>query len=435
MATVAVWGAWHLGSVMAAGLASLGHHVLVTDASEETLSRLASGVAPVREPGLDELIAEQIAAGTLEAVPPTDARLGVAEFSILAADVEVGDDDVASLETMETLVGALASVLASRTVLIVMSQIPVGTSHRLARALGAALGGPALAVATMPENLRLGGALEVFFHPDRLVVGADDPETVTRVAQLFSSLECPTVAMSVVSAEMSKHALNAYLATSISFMSQLSDICEAVGANAWDVALALRSDARVGPRAPVLPGLGFAGGTLGRDLQYLLAACREQGVPSDLIDAVVAVNQRRLQASLERVDDLVGGIRGRRICLLGLTYKPGTSTLRRSQAVELGRRLAEAGGTVVAHDPMVAPERAEELGFCLAADPYEAAAGADVAVLMTPWPEYRELDWLLLGSAMAHPVVFDPGAFLDSASLSGAGFAHVVAGRPSGQRP
>lgn len=434
MATVAVWGAWHLGSVMAAGLASLGHRVLVTDLSEQTVSQLASGVAPVREPGLDDLIAEQIAAGTLEPVVPTDPRLGDAEFSILAADVEVGEDDVASLEAMETLVGALGGVLSGRTLLIVMSQVPVGTSHRLARALGAALGGPALAVAAMPENLRLGSALEVFFHPDRLVIGADDPETVARVAGLFSSLECPTVAMSVASAEMSKHALNAYLATSISFMSQICDICEAVGANAWDVAMALRSDARVGARAPILPGLGFAGGTLGRDLQYLLAACRDRDVPSDLIAAVVAVNQRRLQASLERIDGLVGGIKGRRICLLGLTYKPGTSTLRRSQALELGRRLAEAGGSVVAHDPMVAPERGEELGFPLASDPYEAAAGADIAVVMTPWPEYRELDWGRLGAAMAHPVVFDPGAFLDPASLSSAGFVHAVAGRPSGPR-
>jgi UDPglucose 6-dehydrogenase len=324
----------------------------------------------------------------------------------------------------------MGSMLRAPTVLIVMSQVPVGTSHRLAASIGEAAGQP-IPVACMPENLRLGGALDVFFHPDRLVIGADDPEVAQRVGSLFAALDCPKVTMSVASAEMSKHAMNAYLATCISLMSQLSDLCEAVGADAWDVAAALKADARVSPRAPILPGLGFAGGTLGRDLQSLRAAGRELGVPAELFDAVWSVNHRRLSSTVDRVGALVGELAGARIGVLGLTYKPGTSTLRRSQSVELARGLVSAGATVVAHDPAVDPSAGGDLGFAVADDPYAAAAGADALVLMTAWPEYKELDAERLGATMRRRVVFDPAGFLDAVRLADAGFVHAVVGRPA----
>jgi UDPglucose 6-dehydrogenase len=415
---------------VAAGLAALGHEVWVTDLSDDAVAQLTSGVAPVREPGLDDLIAEQLAAGLLHPVPATDPRLGDLEYSVIAADVEVLDDDTASLGTLEALVKQMGTVIRAPTVLIVMSQVPVGTSHRLAESVGDAAGLP-VPVACMPENLRLGGALDVFFHPDRLVIGADEPEVAARVGQLFSTLDCPVVTMSVASAEMSKHAMNAYLATCISFMSQLSDLCEAVGADAWAVAAALKADGRVSPRAPLLPGLGFAGGTLGRDLQSLRAAGRTHGVPADLFDAVWSVNRRRLSSTVDRVRALVGELAGARIGVLGLTYKPGTSTLRRSQSVELARGLVSAGAAVMAHDPTVEPSAGLELGFPVADDPYAAAADADALVLMTTWPDYRALDPQRLAATMRRQIVFDPAGFLDAAGLADAGFVHAVVGRPA----
>jgi UDPglucose 6-dehydrogenase len=415
---------------VAAGLAALGHEVWVTDLSEAAVAQLSSGVAPVREPGLDDLIAGQVAAETLHPVPATDPRLGDLEYSVIAADVEVLDDDTASLGTLEALVKQMGSVLHAPTVLIVMSQVPVGTSHRLAESIGEAAGLP-VPVACMPENLRLGGALDVFFHPDRLVIGADDPKVAARVRRLFSPLDCPVMTMSVASAEMSKHAMNAYLATCISFMSQLADLCEAVGADAWAVAAALKADGRVSPRAPLLPGLGFAGGTLGRDLQSLRAAGATHGVPADLFDAVWSVNRRRLSSTVDRVRALVGELAGARIGVLGLTYKPGTSTLRRSQSIELARGLASAGATVVAHDPTVEPSAGGELGFPVVGDPYDAAADADALVLMTTWPDYRALDPQRLAATMRRLIVFDPAGFLDAAGLADAGFVHAVVGRPA----
>jgi UDPglucose 6-dehydrogenase len=404
--------------------------VWVTDLSETTIAHLRAGAAPVREPGLDDLIARQIAAGSLHPVTTSDPGLGDPEFTVVATDVEVLDDDTASLDALEELVKQMGSMLRAPTVLIVMSQVPVGTSHRLAASIGEAAGQP-IPVACMPENLRLGGALDVFFHPDRLVIGADDPEVAQRVGSLFATLDCPKVTMSVASAEMSKHAMNAYLATCISFMSQLSDLCEAVGADAWDVAAALKTDARVSPRAPILPGLGFAGGTLGRDLQSLRGAGREHGVPADFFDAVWSVNHRRLSSTVDRVGGLVGKLAGARIGVLGLTYKPGTNTLRRSQSVELARGLVSAGATVVAHDPAVDPSAGVDLGFAVAEDPYAAAAGADALVLMTAWPEYKELDAQRLGATMRRRVVFDPAGFLDAVRLADAGFVHAVVGRPA----
>ena len=402
----------------------------VTDLSEATVTQLAAGSAPVREPGLDDLITQQVAAGRLHAVGPSDPSLGQMEFSVVAADVEVLDDDTASLDALEALMKQMGSVLAGPTVMIVMSQVPVGTSHRLAQSVGKAAN-QAVAVACMPENLRLGGALEVFFHPDRLVIGADSHEVAERVEGLFASQDCLKVRMSVASAEMSKHAMNAYLATCITFMSQLSDLCEVVGADAWDVAAALKADGRVSPRAPLLPGLGFAGGTLGRDLQSLRAAGREFGVPMELFDAVWSVNRRRLASTVERVRSLVGDLAGARIGVLGLTYKPGTSTLRRSQSVELARGLVSSGATVVAHDPAIASSVGDELGIEVVGDPYTAAKNADALVLMTTWPEYRDLDAQGLGAAMRRKILFDPSGFLDPGLFRNAGFLHVVVGKPA----
>ena len=429
MATVGIWGLWHLGSVVAAGMAALGHDVYATDLAEEAVGLLASGVAPIREPDLDELIAQQLAAGTLHPVTASDPRLGRCEFSVIAADVEVLDDDTPSLESVEAIARQMGSVLQAPTVLILMSQVPVGTCHRLAGSIGDAAG-QAVPVACMPENLRLGSALAVFFRPNRLVIGSDDPGTADRVGALFRAIECPKLQMSVRSAEMSKHAVNAYLATCISLMSQLSDMCEAVGADAWDVAAALKADGRVSPRAPILPGLGFAGGTLGRDLQSLRHLGREAGVPADLFDAVWSVNRRRLEATVDRVRALAGNLAGAKVALLGLTYKPGTSTLRRSQSVELGRALAVAGANVLAHDPSVTPGLAPEVGFEVVGDPYEAATGADIMVLMTAWPEYRDLSAQSLASVMRRRIVFDPSGFLDPMGLKEAGFVHAVVGRP-----
>jgi UDPglucose 6-dehydrogenase len=428
MSRVAVWGAWHLGAVVGAGLAKLGHHVFLTDPDEEVLGGLRSSSPAVQEPGLAELIREQRSEGRLDVLPPAGRSLGEADYSVIAQDVPIDDEDRVQLESLEDLADGIGRVLSRPTQLVVMSQVPIGTSERLAGRVVAASGRD-VPVAHVPENLRLGSALDGFFHPDRLIIGADDEASFGRVSELFAGLQCSVLRMSLRSAEMSKHALNTYLATCISFIGEVSDLCERAGADASDVVSALRLDRRVSPHAPLSPGLGFAGGTLGRDVQSLRRLGKHSGVGTQLLDAVLAVNRRRVAALAERIEQATVEVEGSSVALLGLTYKPGTDTLRRSQSVELAGFLLGKGMSVRGHDPMVSPQMSSTLGFPVFADAYEAATGTEVAVLMTEWPEYRQLDLARLASLMARPVLIDPRGFLDEAAASASGFRRHVLGR------
>jgi UDPglucose 6-dehydrogenase len=428
---------------VAAGLAALGNHrVLATDLSAAAVAPLREGVPPVAEPGLADLLAAQLSAGSLTVLEPDDPRLGEADVVVLALDVDVGEDDAPLLESVERTAERIGTLQRRPVPLVVMSQVPVGTSERLAAAAGARAGAP-LPVACVPENLRLGSALDGFFHPDRLVVGADDEGARAAAVGLFAGVDCPMVHMGVRSAEMSKHAMNAYLATCISFAGEMSDLCEVAGADAHDVVRALRSDARVSPRAPIAPGLGFAGGTLGRDLRHLARIGQDAAVPTPLTDAVREVNRSRIGMVSRRLARHLsdsgaasaGGMMGTVVALLGLTYKPGTDTLRRSQSLEVARVLTEAGAEVRGHDPAVGPARSGECGFPVAPDPYAAAAGADAVVVMTPWPAYRELDLGRLAAAMRRPLLFDPAGVVDARMASAAGLVHDVVGRPAPPLP
>jgi UDPglucose 6-dehydrogenase len=396
----------------------------------------------VREPGLAELLARQLETGSLRALNADDPELGTADVVVLALDVDVDDRDEPSLDRVEATAARVGELLTAPVPLVVMSQVPAGSCDRLARLAGERFGEP-LPVACVPENLRLGSALDGFFRPDRVVVGADDERVRAAVEDLFAGVEAPFLSMGIRSAEMSKHALNAYLATCISFSSEIADLCERVGADARDVVRALRADRRVSDRAPLLPGLGFAGGTLGRDLRSLAGLGAASGTPTPLVEAVGEVNRRRIAMVADRVEQGIrgeggpgapgGGLDGAVVALLGLTYKPGTDTLRRSQSLEVAAQLLDRGAVVRGHDPMLGPERLGEVGFPLSADPYEAASGADAAVLMTPWPQYRELDLARLAGAMRRPFVFDPAAFLDEAAAGQAGIRREIVGTGPGR--
>jgi UDPglucose 6-dehydrogenase len=283
--------------------------------------------------------------------------------------------------------------------------VPAGTTERLVARMSG-ISGRTLAPVCMPENLRLGSALENFLRPDRLVVGSKEESAADAVLAHYR-VECPVLRMSIRSAEMSKHALNAYLATLISFASETADLCESVGADAYDVERALRSDARVSPKAPLRPGFGFAGGTLGRDVQSLRHLAREHGVPSALMDAVLAVNRGRVPRLLAQLSQALSGLAGRTVALLGLAYKPGTDTLRRSIALEIGGELAAAGARVVAFDPRVRTLPASAPRIELVEGAQQAARNADALVIATEWPEFKALDWARIAAGMRRPLVFD----------------------------
>ena len=414
MATVAVFGAWHLGSVHAACLAELGHRVLATDLDPVVVADLRAGKPPLFEPGLAELVGKHLASGRLSILASDDAALGEVDALFIAADTQVDDDDRVDLRSVEELAERAGRLAARDMPVVVASQVPVGTTERLVGRMRE-ICGHGLSPVHMPENLRLGSAIENFLRPDRLVVGAADAQAADAVAALFGGT-AQVLRMSVRSAEMSKHALNGYLATLISFSSELSDLCEASGADAYDVERALRTDRRVSPKAPLRPGFGFAGGTLGRDVQSLRALARGHDLPSPLMDGVLSANRARIARLLVRLRSRIGPLEGKSVALLGLTYKPGTDTLRRSIALEIARELGSAGAAVRAFDPLIAALPAGAPRMALARDALSAAAGADALILATEWPQFATLDWKQVGAAMRRPLVFDVKGLLDPAT-------------------
>jgi len=405
---IVVTGLWHLGCVTAACLAE-HYDVVGHDHDRRTVDDLSAGIPPLFEPGLADLIAEGIRAKRLTFTTRA-ADTGVADVLWVAFDTPVDDEDRADIEFIAGAISGWFSFLAPRTLVIISSQIPVGFTARMERE--ARTGGFDLNFAYLPENLRLGGALDVFRRPDRIVAGVRNDADREKIARLLKPFSENIVWMSVESAEMAKHALNAFLATSITFANEIAAICERVGADFRDVERALRSESRIGPRAYLSAGLGFAGGTLARDVHALTAIAEERNVSADVLQGVLKTNARQQRwASLTLLREL-GPLQDKKIAVLGLTYKPGTDTLRRSSVVELCRRVHAEGARIIAFDPAVR-ELGEAAAFIDLADSAESAMeGADAVVVGTEWPEFLTLSPASFGT-MRRRLVIDPKRWLE----------------------
>jgi UDPglucose 6-dehydrogenase len=421
-ARLAVVGSWHQSSVLCACFAEMGYEVFGI-ANEPALSDLVAGRAPVHEPGLDELLQRMISSGRLHFTKSFREGVQDCEFVFLAIDTPVGADDESDLQTIWDAVDELAEVAKAGLVVVVTAQVPVGTSEAIAKRIG-----HGVRVAYVPEFLRLSTALETFREADRFVIGADDPETAARLSAIYQPLQRPIHVTDIRSAEMGKHACNAWLATSISFINQLADLCEQAGADVTEVAAIMKLDRRVGPNAFLTAGLGYAGGTLGRDVRALQKLGASRGVKTDLFDAVDAINQRRIDhiLSLLRLShpELMNAV----LTVFGLTYKAGTSTLRRSASLALIGALAAGGARVSAYDPLARVDETNDLPpFTLHREPDTALQGASGLVLMAPWP--HQLNPGRAAELMARAVVVDTGNHLDPATARAAGFEYHGVGR------
>lgn len=412
---VLVIGTWHLGSVVGACIADAGHKVRLWDQDPRVEAAWRKGQPPVYEPGLGEL-AKVHWQKNLNWLGSEDGENW--DWIVLAYDTPVDDQDRIDLSVVEYgFKQAVEKHVGPRTHIFLTAQVPVGTSRRFAKILKSAHPNWQGEFFYQPENLRLGTALDSFRKPDRVVVGSDGTTPDARGLQLekFQNLvgHIPTEyqVMSLESAEMVKHAMNAFLATCVVFANSVSNVCEETGADAWDVMASLKKDSRVGPKAFLRPGLGFAGATLARDLQVLRTFHKESS-PS-LFAQIYEQNSLRNEWVLNQVTkELDGDLRGKKAVLLGVTYKPQTSTVRRSPAIEIGEMLKQKGVRCLAIDPMadvteLGAEEAENLPFELVTDPAEAFKGADVAILVTEWPQFLELPWRDLVQTMKRPLVID----------------------------
>lgn len=400
---IGVFGLWHLGCVYATSLAKLGYEVEASDFDNRIVSDLLQGRPPVFEPEMKELI-EARSGDNLNFVEASRI-LKDKDYVFVTHDLPVSDLDKVSTKLIDKTVKLIEKFGEEKTVFVVSSQIPLGTCRQVAKI--------AKKLIYFPENVRLGKAYESFLSPERIILGSDQQILMEKFEKDFKVFDCPFIKMSWESAEMVKHALNSYLATCVSYSSELSDLCELLGANMLDVVGALKSDRRVSPFAPINPGMGFAGGTLGRDIQSLKSLGVRNKYKTKLFNAVYTVNSERLDWLLKKIKSKIGKIDGKRIGILGLTYKPGTNTLRRSMSLGLAEKLAREKVVVCAFDPVI-KEAINQFEYISIKKNYDDFFDKlDAVVLMTEWPEFREIDIQRMGKLMRNRIVFDTKNFLD----------------------
>ena len=430
---VLVYGLWHLGSVTAACLAE-HFNTVGYDPDDETVSKLRSGQPPVFEPGLAELVQVGLSSGGLSFTDDLATAARAADVIWVTFDTPVGDDDSADVDFVTRQVRALFPLLTDGTLVLISSQVPTGYTAETDEAFRQAYPGRDVTFAYSPENLRLGSALDAFRRPQRIVVGARVQADRSRLTSLLAPFCRRLDWVSVESAEMTKHALNAYLATSIAFINELAVICERVGADAREVEHGLRSDPRIGPKAYVTPGSAFAGGTLDRDIKLLTEIGGRAKLPTHLLSAVRSSNEEHKDWPRRKLQELLGELDGRTVAILGLTYKPDTDTLRRSSAVELCLWLTMRGVKVRAFDPAITqpPSELAELrdSFRLCATDRDALRQADALLLATAWPCFRELSADDIVAEMREAVVVDPDRFLADALEGDARVRYVAVGQP-----
>jgi UDPglucose 6-dehydrogenase len=427
---VCVIGLWHLGCVYSACLAGFGYSVTGVDGNTERVKNLNKGIPPVFEPELEELIINNIESGHLTYTTDMENAVCNCPYIIIAFDTPVDDNDEVDLSPITNTCKRIAPYLNNGCVLIISSQVPVGTCEKIKAMIMKENPSLDFDIACCPENLRLGKAIAYFKNPDRIIIGADSDDTLYKTEKFFSVVPAPAIKMGLKSAEMTKHALNAFLATSISFSSEIANICDEVGADALKVALALRSESRIGHGIPLLPGLGFAGGTLARDLKILKKSGSENNYETPLIDSVLTVNKRQNGIVIRKLEKVFGSLAGLNIGILGITYKPGTSTLRRSSSLEIIAELVKKGAKVKAFDPKADMDEVKQhVVFDFCDDAYAVAQNSDALILITEWLEFKLLDYERIKKIMKKPVLIDARNMLDMEQMKILGFIYLGIGR------
>jgi UDPglucose 6-dehydrogenase len=427
---VAVIGAGYVGLTTAACLARLGHEVRCADIDAGRVARLAKGEIPILEEGMPALVAEGLATRRLQFVLGAPAAVAGAEFVFLCVGTPSDEDGSADLSAVEAVAREIAPLLAPGTVVVNKSTVPVGTTRRVARWLVEAGAVHDVQVASNPEFLREGTAVRDFLQPNRIVIGCDDPAVAVRISELYRTLPAPMVVTDAASAEMIKQASNAFLATKISFINAIANVCEAVNADVRDVALGMGYDDRIGSDF-LYPGPGFGGACLPKDTAALLHTAAEFGYDFSLLRGVLDVNERQRDHIVDLVGAMLDGVvAGRRVGVLGLTFKANTDDLRDSPALAVATALVAAGADVCAFDPVAGEAaRARVPGLRVATDAYEAVTGAEVVALLTEWDQFRWLDFTRVAALVAAPRVVDARNLLDPAAMRRLGFTYRGVGR------
>jgi UDPglucose 6-dehydrogenase len=443
MKNIVVIGVGYVGLVTGTCLADLGNRVICVDIDEARIEKLKQGIMPIYEPGLEEMVRRNVAAGRLsfttsyhEAINNPD---GPAEIVFIAVNTPMGVDGEAELRYVRAVAERIAEVMDHPLIVVNKSTVPVGTGdwvadiirNRQPRAIP-------FSVVSNPEFLREGSAISDFMNPDRVVLGSLDEEAAQKVAQLYLPLRIqgPIMITDLRTAEMIKYASNAFLATKISFINEIANICEALGADVKEVADGMGYDKRIG-RAFLDAGLGYGGSCFPKDVKALAHMANVQGKHPQLLEAVMQINADARRNIVAKVCALVGNngfhlsrLEGKTIGVLGLSFKANTDDIRDSQPIDIIRMIQAEGGTVKAYDPVAMPNAAQVLhNVKLCNDPYEVAEGSDALILATEWNEFKNLDLLRIKQLMKQPVIVDARNLYEPRKMRELGFVYRGVGR------
>jgi UDPglucose 6-dehydrogenase len=427
---VVVVGLWHLGSVNAVGFCEKGYAVTGIEPDAARLASLREGRPPLFEPGLEDALNKHLASGALSFSGSFEAVTD-ADYFVIAYDSPVDANDAVDITPVEEAARQAAPYLRPETPVVVTSQVPLGTCEVIEARIQAAKPAWTSGIVYTPENLRLGQAIGLFLEPDMLVLGTSKKAALDAALALYEPFATEKVPMDLKSAEMVKHALNTFLATSITFINEIAALSKRLGADAVQVGKALKLDKRIGKKALLMPGLGFSGGTLARDVRQLQKFAKGLEHEAPLLDAIFTVNEGTFDEVVAIVKRKLGELRGRTIGILGLTYKAGTSTVRQSPALKVIQRLTREGATCVAYDPQADPAELAESALVVerVASVEDVTKRAEALVILTEWPEFRDYDYAKVAAAMKRPIVVDTKNILDLARVRACGVEYEGFGR------
>ncbi len=431
MKQICVAGVGYVGLVTAACFADLGNRVTALDVDERRVENLKKGIMPIYEPGLDELVKRNFKAGRISFTTSYKEALKDAEYAFIAVGTPSGSDGSADLQYVAAAAKSIAENMTAPLVIINKSTVPIGTGDWVADIVKGAQPKPIeFSVVSCPEFLREGSAIGDFMNPHRTVIGSLDREAANKVAHLHLPLRAPIVITDLRTAEMIKYASNAFLATKISFINELADLCERVGADVKEVAAGMGYDARIG-RYFLDAGLGWGGSCFPKDVEALAFMAKEKGLEPKILNSVMVVNYDRRKEAVKVVEQMLGGsLKGRTIGLLGLAFKPNTDDMRDAPSIDISQELIEAGAKVRAYDP-VAMDVARSIlpAVDMFEEPYQMAAGCDALMVITEWNEFKQLDLDKLKGLLKSPVVYDGRNIYEPARMREMGFAYRAIGR------
>ncbi|HMO80482.1 MAG TPA: UDP-glucose/GDP-mannose dehydrogenase family protein [Pyrinomonadaceae bacterium] len=430
---IAVIGTGYVGLVTGACFAEFGVDVTCVDVNEEKIEKLNSGIIPIYEPGLDQIVEKNTNAGRLRFTTDLSDAVRQASVVFLAVGTPPKEDGSPDMAFYQQAAKDVATSLSGYTVLVTKSTVPVGTGEWLREFVEHnKVDGAEFGVASNPEFLREGAAIQDFMRPDRVVIGSNDERAIEIMKELYRPLyliETPIVITSLEAAELIKYAANAFLATKITFINEIANLCDAIGCDVHDVAKGMGMDNRIG-RKFLHPGPGYGGSCFPKDTRALTTVADQFGVETRIVDAVIEANDRQRDAMIPKIEGLVGDLSGKRIGVLGLSFKPETDDMRESPAIDIINKLIERGASVKAFDPVAMDESRHFIsGIEYAEDEYDAIEDADALVIITEWNQFRALDMERVRSLLRTPRIADLRNIYEPADMRDLGFEYVGVGR------